>query len=164
MKRIVLLLIIMVETLQLSFGHSKQDTITDTLFAMNFTDVRGVRYKIIQTIDLLDNYWIDSTRKIIVYYDNKKAIIRLPIPDEEVKNFSVERISRNYNGFTLITTQGGSPFIVRRSFFFKIIHHKLYLYKILSEYECFDIKKIEKDCKKIYPKLQIDTFDLVFFL
>ena len=43
----------MVETLQLSFGHSKQDAITDTLFAMNFTDVRGVRYKIIENNCLL---------------------------------------------------------------------------------------------------------------
>ena len=140
------------------------DIPTDTLSCINLTDGQGVNYKIIQTVDLQDNHWVDSTRILVILYDTNKSIIHLPIPDEEVKNFSIEEITKNNNGITLITSQGGGACIVRRQFVFIILHQQLSLDKIISEYESLYSEEIEQDIKSFHPSLRIDEIKLIHFL
>ena len=137
---------------------------TDTLFCINLTDGQGVNYEIIQTIDLQNNHWVDSTRMLIIFYDTNKTLIHLPIPDEEVKNFSIEKITKNNNGITLITSQGGGMCIVRRQFVFIIHQQQLFLDKIISDYESFDSEEIEQDVRSFNPNLRIDEIKLSHFL
>ena len=144
--------------------QSSENIRVDTLSCVELIDDGGVNYKIIQTVDLRDNHWVDSTRKLVIYYDTKKATIHLPISDEEVKNFSVEEITRNHNGIIVNTTQGGGTCIVRRHFILNVIHHQLFLVRIISEYGSFDSEEIETEVQPIQPHLPIDETELTPFL
>lgn len=163
MKRVVFLLFFIV-----SFSHgfcqTKYDVSVDTLSNVNLVDGQGVSYKIFQLIDLQDNLWIDSTRKLVVFYDTNKAVLHLPIPNEEVKNFFIERITKNDNGFTMITSQGGGPCIVRHHFVFLVEYGQLFLHKIVSEYGNIDSEKTEMEIKTFYPNLRIGETVLIPFL
>ena len=140
------------------------NTPKDTLFCMNFTDGQGVNYRIIQTVDLHNNHWIDSSRLLIIFYDTNRALIHLPIPDEEVKNFSIEGITNHNNGITLITSQGGGACIIQRQFVFIVFDHQLFLDKIISKYSSFDSKEIEEDVKTFHPILRMEEIMLRHFL
>jgi hypothetical protein len=162
MKRIVFLLLIIKMSFSLGFCQAKCDSHVDTLSNMSLVDGQGVNYKIFQIIDLQDNHWVDSTRKLVIFYDTNKAVLHLPIPDEEIKNFSIDGITTNDNGITLITSQGGGAWIVRHNFIFVVEHGQLFLYKIISEYGDFDSEKTET--KTYHPKLRIDETELILFL
>lgn len=137
---------------------------TDTVSCINISDGRGINFKILQTIDLLDNHWADSTRKLIILYDTKKAVIHLPVPDENVKNFTIDCVEKKYNGFTLVTFQGGAPSMVRRLFDFRVNKNQLYLYKIVSKYSSFDSRRTNKVVYRLHPKMKIDEIDISSFL
>ena len=77
MKRVAFLFFFIV-----SFSHgfcqTKYDVSVDTLSNVNLVDGQGVSYKIFQLIDLQDNLWIDSTRKLVVFYDTNKNMQSAP--------------------------------------------------------------------------------------
>ena len=163
MKRLILFAIINT-VLTLGYCQPHNCNRKDTILCMCLKDDRGVQYELVQTIDLKNNYWIDSTRKIIILYNTNKAIIHLPVPDEDVKNFSVDGINKKYNGFKIITSQGGGPFIIRRYFYFRSNHNQIYLHKIVSEFLNLDSKRKKKDIAILHPRLQITEIDLIQFL
>lgn len=164
MKRFAFLLVIFGIVTTSGGCQALNDIQTDTLSCINLTDGQGVNYKIIQTVDLQNNHWVDSTRMLIIFYDTNRTLIHLPIPDEEVKNFSIEGITKNNNGITLITSQGGGICFIQRQFVFIILHHQLFLDKIISEYECVDSEEIEKDVESFHPSLRMDEIKLSHFL
>ena len=164
MNRFAFLLVIVGVVTTPGACQALDDIQTDTLSCISLTDGQGMNYKIIQTVDLQDSHWVDSTRMLIISYDTNKTLIHLPISDEEVKNFTIEGITNNNNGITLITSQGGGVCIVRRQFVFIILHHQLFLDKIISEYDSFDSEEIEQDVKSFHPCLRIDEIKLSHFL
>jgi len=164
MKRLALLWVIIEMTMTLGFCQTNHDIKIDTLSYIKLTDDRGVNYKIIQMVNLVDNHWVDSTRTLVIFYDTNKAILHLPTPDEEVKNFSIKGISNNENGITLITSQGGGPCIVQHHFIFVVEYGQLYLNKIISEFGGFGSKESETDIKTFHPNIRIDEIKLITFL
>lgn len=164
LRRHFILFVIIEMSISLGACQPSNNIQKDTLSCVNLTDDSGLSYKIVQTVDLLDNHRVDSSRTLSIFYDTKKAIIHLPIPDEEVKNFSIEKITKNHNGITLITTQGGGDYIVRRHFVFITIQRQLFLDKIVSEYGSFDSEEMETDVNSFRPNLLIDEIELTQFL
>lgn len=164
MSRFAFLLIIVGIVATTGNCQPSNDIHVDTLSCTNLTDGQGVNYRIIQTIDLQNGKWVDSTRKLIVFYDENKALIHLPIPDEEVKNFSIDGITNNNNGITLITSQGGGIYIVRHQFVLIICHQQLFLNKIISEYESTDSEEPEQYIRSFHPGLRIEELKLSNYL
>lgn len=151
----------------LSFGQVPNNILCDTL--LNIIKNQGydcsINYTIIQAINLAeDGGLLDSGRKIIILSDTNKAIIRLPIPDEEVKNFAIDEIREIHNGFAISTSYGGTPCFIRRIFKFKIDDRQIYLQKIISHYKYDDSIISRKIVKRIHPKMVISEIDLTTYL
>ena len=163
-KQFILLFWFIIEAVGVLACQTSSGVQVDTILCVNFQDGCGINYTIIQTAEMQDDQWIDSTRILTVSYGSKKAIIHLPIPDEGVKNFSIEGITQDYDGFSLTTSQGGGTCIIRRTFIFKVIHHQLFLGGIISEFGSFDSEDLAIETQTFHPKLKIDEIELMPFL
>ena len=105
MTRFAFLLIVFGIITSTGFCQVPENIPKDTLSCINLTDGQGMNYKIVQTVDLRNNLWADSTRVLVICYNSNKSLIHLPIPDEEVKNFSIEGITEHtiWNNFDYIS-------------------------------------------------------------
>ncbi|MBO7586778.1 MAG: hypothetical protein J6T13_06325 [Bacteroidales bacterium] len=147
---------------QSSFHYNRQDTLSN--FIVNYNN--GISCKIIQTIDLAENgRQIDSTWKIILIFDTNHVTIHLPIPDEEVKNFSFDSIRKTRHGIDLIISYGGGSFIIRQIFKMEItIQQQIYLRKIISYCIRADSIIKRRTVKKNHPKNVISEINLTSYM
>ena len=90
------------------FGQASHYTLYDTLLNIDQRGCYRISYQVIHTTDLdEDGRLLDSSRLVIILSDTSRATIRLPIPDEDVKNFAIAGVRKVYKGFALSTSYGG---------------------------------------------------------
>lgn len=162
MKR-VLLLVCIGSCVLLSFGqYNRQDTLSDLIVHYN----KGIDCKIIQTIDLAESgRQIDSTWKIILIFDTNHVTIHLPIPDEEVKNFSLDSIRKTRHGIDLIISYGGGSFFIQQIFKMEITNQQqVLLHKIISYNTWADSIIKRRTVKNIHPKHVFSEIELKAWL
>ncbi len=164
MRRYIFILLVIVHLSPTSHGQPCQMIDSNTLRRINQIDDNKLAYSIVQTNKLSNDQRADYTSTIEILYDTNIVIIYLPIPDEEVKNFSVDGIEAKRNMINLETSQGGGAFLMQRLFIFKFVHRKLYLHKVITKYLSPNSKRIKKEVDSYRCKLQLSQLHLIHFL
>lgn len=122
-------------------------------------------YKVLRLCDLDSvGYQNKSTSRIELTQKNKTvASISLPIPDEEVKNFSITKIAETKNGFEVAVNWGGGNNIYDVAFYFAYRDSQFYLDEIKTNKYGADIK-VTRTTKKISPPIPIGEFKIISYL
>ena len=146
---------------------TKEATPIDTISILPLRDKQYVsnNYKVLQLCNLDGvGYRNKSTRRIVL---TKKYIIiasiLLPIPDEEVKNFSVTKIAETKNGFEVAVSWGGGNNIYDVDFSFAFRGGQFYLDEIKTDKYGADIEVI-RTTKKINPPILINKIKINDYL
>ncbi|MBN9482608.1 MAG: hypothetical protein J0H46_04610 [Bacteroidetes bacterium] len=112
-----------------------------------------------------DGYRIDSSHALFFVIGNKKiASFRLPIPDDEVKNFQVGKITETKNGFKMDVTWGGGENIYRIDLYFIYRDRYFYLYLIKKNHFMLSSQKEMNSEKKLKHLVPIDKVDIFKYL
>jgi hypothetical protein len=141
----------------------------------SFPNIKANVSKISDTLDVLvlkqekynDIYKIihlertENRREQILILENNilTSSISLPIPDEEVKNFSVNKIEETQKGFKISIDWGGGNYFYERCFFFILKNNQFYLDNITYRNNFKKSKRL-----KIYPLVEISKFNMVDFI
>ena len=140
----------------------------DTLSILQLTNNQygSSNYKVLRLCNLDSNgYWIDSTRRIELTRDNKTLVsFSLPVPDEEVKNFSVSRIAETKSGFIIVADWGGGNYFFGRKFYFNFRDNQFYLDSLKMNSHVQEPEKETCVTKKISPPIPIDKFGIFQYL
>lgn len=164
MKKIIISLFIEFLTL-FCFGQTSNNILYDTLLNANQGGGSRINYQVIRSTDLDEEGWqLDSSRLIIIFSDTNRATIRLPIPDEEVKNFAIVGVWNIHNGFALSTSYGGGVCIIQQTFKFKIAGDQIVLHKIVTSYTYDNSRALKKNVRRAHPKLIFSEIDLTTYL
>jgi hypothetical protein len=108
---------------------------------------------------------INSTKRIELTKQNKTiAIISLPYPDEEIKNFSVNKIEETINGFKIFVDWGGGNYFYGRCFYFNFKNGQFYLDSLNMKSYVLEPEKHMKITKKIRPPIVINEFMILHYL
>lgn len=107
----------------------------------------------------------------IVVGDEIKAKIELPIPDSEVKNFSLNSVEKTKEGFEVKVDWGGGKYHYEIQFNFRCKDNHFYLYKVKNENFSttnpdsgnFWDKKETKETK-VEPSLPIEKFVMTDYM
>ncbi|WP_243347616.1 hypothetical protein [Parabacteroides sp. FAFU027] len=119
-----------------------------------------IYFKAICKVQLV--YSDKSNRKYIqLSQDNKLTTsIRLPIPDDEVKNFSVDKIEETNTGFKLNVSWGDMYYYYNREFYFCFINKKFYLSEIKVRDKIYDPQKTINKVQKLNKPVPIEKFNI----
>ncbi|MFZ6663661.1 hypothetical protein [Peijinzhouia sedimentorum] len=92
--------------------------------------------------------------------------LSLPIPDVEVKNFSVDKIERTEEGFVLTVNWGGGKTFYKQSFYFELndAEKTFYLESIIKTSFSLEFENDISSKEKINPHLKINEIDLLTFI
>ena len=102
--------------------RTKEAMPIDTIFILSLKNKQygSNNYKVLQLCNLdSEGYQNKSTSRIDLTKNNKAVCsISLPIPDEEVKNFSITKMVETTNGFEVAVNWGGGNNIYDLDFSF----------------------------------------------
>lgn len=87
----------------------------------------------------------------------------LPVPDEEVKNFSVTKIAETRTGFEVAVNWGGGNSIYDVAFFFVFKDARFFLDKVSTSRYGADTRS-NRTTKKIDPPVPIDKVKIAKYL
>ncbi len=123
-------------------------------------------YKVLRLCNLDgEGYQIKSTERLEMTQQNKVvASISLPIPDEDIKNFSVSKIEETDGGFKIVTDWGGGNYFYGREFYFTFKNSQFYLDSLKVKSYTQEPEKETKTTKKISPQIPIDKFNILLYL
>jgi hypothetical protein len=88
----------------------------------------------------------------------------LPVPDEDVKNFSVNEIIETESGFKIAVNWGGGNYFYSRNFYFTFKENQFYFDSIKINNYIQDTDKKINTTKIISPSISIDKFDILLYL
>lgn len=139
----------------------------DTLSILQLTNklYGNSDFKVLRICNL-DNegYQNKVTSRIELTQENKTvASISLPIPDEEVKNFSVTKIEETKNGFEIAVNWGGGNNIYDVEFYFTFRDNQFYLDEIKTGKYGADTE-VTGTTKKMSPPIPIDKVEIINYL
>lgn len=122
-------------------------------------------YKVLQLCNLdSEGYQNKSTSRIDLTKSNKAVCsISLPIPDEEVKNFSVTKIVETTNGFEVAVNWGGGNNIYDVDFSFVFRDSQFYLDEIKTGKYGTDTE-VTRITKKINPPIPINKVKIIDYI
>jgi hypothetical protein len=107
----------------------------------------------------------------IVVSDEIKAKIELPIPDSEVKNFSLNSVEKTKEGVEIKVDWGGGKYYYEIQFNFRCKENQFYLYKVKNENSSTSNPdsgnfwdKTETKETKIEPNIAIEKFVMTDYL
>lgn len=147
--------------------NTKEVLSIDTLSVLPLTNKQygSSHYKILRLCNLdSEGYQIVSTKRIELSEGNKTvASISLPVPDEEVKNFSVTKVAETKHGFKIAINWGGGNYIYDIEFYFAFRGHQFYLESIITNNYGPD-KKGVRITKRISPPAPIDEFNMLYYI
>ena len=135
---------------------------TDTLSVLPLNRKKHKEFKVLYLRDLeTNNYVINSTRRIELTENNKiKASLKMPIPDEEVKNFSVSKIAETRHGFKIAVNWGGGNYLYDIEYYF-ILREKSFYLDYVKFHTYSPNSKVKTTIKRITPKIPIEKFDIM---
>ncbi len=151
------------------YGSSNRSTkdgtpIIDTLSIVSLKNKQyeGVDYKVLRLCNLdSSGYWIDTSRRIELTRENKTVVsISLPIPDEDLKNFSITKLEETDSGFKVVANWGGGNNFYGREFCFTFKGEQFYLDSLKMSSYTQEPEKENKTIKTISPSIPIDAFDI----
>jgi hypothetical protein len=112
-------------------------------------------------------YLIDETENKMIYLNDKDGvigIILLPKADDEIKNFSVDRILKTKRGFQINVNWGGGNYFYGREFYFYYRNNNFYLdtikYNIYFERD----NKTVNDLKIIKEPIVFSKFNILSYI
>ncbi len=147
--------------------NTKEATPIDTISILPLRDKQYVsnNYKVLQLCNLDSvGYRNKSTSRIELTKKNITITsILLPIPDEEVKNFSVTKIGETKDGFEVAVSWGGGNNIYDTDFSFAFRGGQFYLDEIKTYRYGADIEVI-RTTKKINPPIPINKIKINDYL
>lgn len=146
---------------------SKEAMPIDTLSILPLTNklYGNSIYKVLRLCNLdKEGYQNKVTSRIELTRDNKTvASIPLPIPDQEVKNFSVTKIAETKNGFEIAVNWGGGKYIYDVVFYFTFRDKQFYIDEIKTGKYGADTE-VTWTTKKISPAIPIGEVEIISYL
>ncbi|RAJ02348.1 hypothetical protein LX64_03360 [Chitinophaga skermanii] len=168
MQILLSLLIPIITTYHVNLDNSKKYAFTDTLYVVPLThqQYKQADYKLVSVCELDSNgIEIKSARRILLTQKNKVvASISLPVPDEEVKNFSVHKVGERANSFFIGIDWGGGNYYYEREFNFAFDGKQFVLTSVKMISYVFDTGKTSTRNKKITPPIPVNKFVMMPFI
>ena len=119
-------------------------------------------YKVLYYQSVNDNYY--ERRLFISMRDSILYSLRLPIADEEVKNFGVNSITKSATGFILECGFGGGNYIYTIYFYFDYIMNSFYLTKYETKLYYTQSEEIEICTAAISPPDEFKDVDILQYI
>ncbi|QTY27580.1 hypothetical protein [Flavobacterium sp. CS20] len=146
---------------------TKEATLIDTISILPLKNKQygSNNYKVLQLCNLDSEGYRNKSTSRIELTKNAKAVssISLPIPDEEVKNFSVTKIAETTNGFEVAVNWGGGNNIYDVDFYFALRGSQFYLDEIKTGKYGADTE-VTRTTKKINPPIPINKVKIIGYL
>lgn len=142
-----------------SYGAAPQHNLdTQRIVALEGRAYRGSKYKIlhIKSYDGMKGGKLQLLRN-----DTLIANVSLPVPNYEVKNFSITDIKSTKNGFDLLVDWGGGNWFYTRTFHFKYLKGAFYLVEIDKEMYVHDKDETVSRKEKLSPVIDIREVQLL---
>ncbi len=139
------------------------DTISQLILRNKF--YKNNEFKVIFLSNLeneTNNFFLTKT---IILVKNKSlfATIKLPIANDEVKNFSVTKILETVDGFKILMNWGGGNNIYNVEYFFYYKKNEFYFAKF-SRKQYRPNTKVTTKLKKIKPMIPIENFEIINYI
>ena len=133
---------------------------TEIIDTLNVLTLKEKRYKIAH----LGNR--DNGREQIQLLKNNIQIssILLPVADEEVKNFSVNKMEETQKGFKISVDWGGGNYFYERIFFFSYKENKFYLDTLEINNFTQEPEKKTTITKAINPPIEISKLNIFDYI
>lgn len=167
MRAVLIFFIVLYSFISCKGQYTKNATsnILETLDTLSVLSLKGrkyndIKYKIVhigysekgqEQIQLLEN-------NILIYS------VWIPIADEEVKNFSLNKIQETRKGFKMSVDWGGGNYFYKRTFFFSYIDGKFYLYNLEIKNFTQNPENKESTRKSIKPLVEISQFNIFDYI
>lgn len=147
---------------------TEESLLKDTLFILPLKNrqYEQLDYKILRLCNLdSERNQIKSTRRIELIRGNKAvASLSLPVPDEEVKNFSVNEITETEKGFKIVVNWGGGNYFYGREFYFNFKDTQFYLDSLIMKSYIQEPEKEIMSTKSIMPPIPINRVKILEYL
>lgn len=155
---LILLLLLIVNSSLPCKANEKTDTITIT--KLTSINKHGKEYEVIQI------YNNTTSRKYLQLHLNNKVVqsIILPLPDDDVKNFLLEKISRTKNGFKISISWGDWQNFYENSYYFINQNDEFYLEKVSIKWMTDKLPKTKNKTIIITPSVPFSKFDMTKYL
>lgn len=140
-----------------SIETAKIDTISRLMLRNN--QYRNDNYEILHLSDINN-----GIKKIEITKNNSRSTaFTLPRTDNEIKNFSVSKITETSLGFKIVVDWGGGNNFYGRVFYFTFKGNQFYL--DIIEMNSYTLESEKKSLtKKIMPQISVEKFDITKYL
>jgi hypothetical protein len=134
----------------------------DTLNSFELKVDRDIKLK----YKMLLIYLNDSSRKYLQIKQESELLASIPFPiaDDEVKNFSIDKITTSKNGFKLNVSWGDWYFFNKREFVFTFRKNQFLLVVVKSTMHTFEPEKVAVKRKCLSVPIPIQKFKIIKFI
>ncbi len=139
------------------------DTISQLLLNNKFYKNNEFKVICLSKLENENNNFFLTKTIILVKNNNLLATIKLPIANDDVKNFSVTKIIETVNGFKILISWGGGNNIYNLEYYFYYKKNEFYFVK-LKRKEYGPNTKVTTKLKNIKPMIAIKNFEIINYI
>lgn len=148
------------------FCHSQTGLLsnrnTDTLKKCLFLKSSMVEKDQFQLCEFFD---IDENKKYLKLFKNDTifSTVILPKADDDVKNFSLEKMQKTIQGFDIYLNWGGGNYLYKRILRYKFYKGDYYLFTVVQYDFVLESDKTKKTKNRIKPRIKFNEVDIISF-